>query len=84
VDRASLAAYCQAYARWREAEQVITQYGFTVTTDKGNIVQRPEVAIARNMMNTIRAFAAEFGLTPSSRGRISLPEVADDDEGVLD
>ncbi|MFP4066228.1 MAG: phage terminase small subunit P27 family [Spirochaetaceae bacterium] len=84
VDRASLAAYCQAYARWRQAEEIITAEGFTTTTDKGNVIQRPEVAIARNMMAAIRAFAAEFGLTPSSRGRISLPEAGDDDEGVLD
>jgi P27 family predicted phage terminase small subunit len=76
IDRAALAAYCQAWARWREAEEAISEHGVSSTTDAGNIVQRPEVSIARNYLNTVRQFATEFGMTPSSRGRI---EVAGDD-----
>ena len=46
----------------------------------------PEVSIANECLKQIRAFAAEFGLTPSSRGRICLPgELIDDEfEALLD
>jgi P27 family predicted phage terminase small subunit len=84
VDRAALAAYCQSWARLRQAEEILNERGFTMTTDKGNEIQRPEVSIARNMQQQIRAWAAEFGLTPSSRGRIELPGSDEDDGGLLD
>jgi len=84
VDRAVLAAYCQAWARYREAEEAIDREGVVRVTEKGYPVQNPAVSIARNMMNQVRAFAAEFGLTPSARGRIQLPETDDDDGGLLD
>lgn len=84
VDRAALAGYCQAWARYRQAEEILDTEGFTITTDKGNVIQRPEVSISRNMLQQVRAFAAEFGLTPSSRGRIQIPGQDEDDGGLLD
>lgn len=80
IDRAALAAYCQAYARWREVEEVIRKQGLTLTTESGYVMPRPEVKIAEKAMQTIRAFCSEFGLTPSSRSRMTLPEVEDDAE----
>ena len=32
VDMAAFAGYCQAYARWKEAEEFITQHGTIVKT----------------------------------------------------
>jgi len=85
IDRLALAGYCQAYARWRQAEEVLEQKGLTFTTPNGYIQQRPEVAIAQRNLQAVRAFCGEFGLTPSSRGRISLPDQDDDDlDGLLD
>ena len=74
VDRASLSAYCQAYARWRQAEDVLTREGLVFVTGKGYLMPRPEVAIAQKSMTLMKGFAAEFGFTPASRTRISLPE----------
>lgn len=79
VDGAALAAYCQAYARWRAAEEAVSRLGATYTTALGRLAPRPEVAMARQMMGQVRAFCAEFGLTPSARGRMSIPAVPDDD-----
>ena len=84
VDRAALAGYCQAWARYRQAEEMLDEEGFVTVTDKGNVIQHPAVAISRNMLQQIRAFAAEFGLTPSSRGRIQIPGHDEDDLGILD
>ncbi len=84
IDRAALAAYCQAYARWREAEETIDRLGLTFRTNTGYEAPRPEVTIARQMMVQMRAFCVEFGLTPSSRGRMTLPEVPDDEDNPFD
>lgn len=82
VDRTALAAYCQAYARWREAEEILQEKGLTmeIETKSGGIYeqQRPEVAIAHKCMKEIKDFCAEFGLSPSARSRMSLP--ANDDQ----
>lgn len=71
IDRSALAAYCQAYHRWWEAEALIKEHGLTFTTDKGYVQQRPEVGIASSAMKQMRMFLTEFGLTPSSRTRIT-------------
>jgi len=87
VDRAALAAYCQAYTRWVEAEAIVEKEGLIFTTDKGYLQQRPEVGIAQKAMQIMKAFAAEFGLTPASRTRISVsqkPEPQDPMEGFID
>lgn len=67
ADINTLAAYCQSYNRWVEAEKEVRIRGFTTETDKGNIIQRPEVGIANKAMENMVKFAKEFGLTPSSR-----------------
>ena len=46
VDMAAFAGYCQAYARWKEAEEFITQHGTIVKTPSGYWQQVPQVSIA--------------------------------------
>ncbi len=78
IDMAALAAYCQSYARWKQAEELVEEHGLTyVHTNKGgedNDTARPEVAIAHKYLDKVKAFATEFGLTPSSRTRIEVPK----------
>jgi P27 family predicted phage terminase small subunit len=74
VDMAALAGYCQSYARWKQAEKVLSELGTTFVTEKGYLMPRPEVAVARTSLQMVRAFCAEFGLTPSARGRMTVPE----------
>ena len=77
IDRVALAAYCAAYAHWREAEEIMQTEGLTYETvnkaGETTIVSRPEVGIAQKYMGLIRSFCSEFGLTPSSRGRMAVP-----------
>jgi len=73
IDGATLAAYCKNYGRWVAAEKTLTDKGTTYESDtaKGTIVRvRPELKIAEEAMRQMRAFASEFGLTPSSRSRL--------------
>ncbi len=86
VDRAAVAGYCQAWARWREAEETLSKFGSVFKTPSGYVQQLPHVAIAHRSLLVMKAFAAELGLTPASRTRISvLPGIPSDDmEGLLD
>jgi P27 family predicted phage terminase small subunit len=86
VDRAALAAYCQCYGRWWQAEKVIQERGFVTEVFRldaeGNEVtsylqQRPEVSISRNMLMLMKAFLTEFGMTPAARTRINAKPLED-------
>jgi P27 family predicted phage terminase small subunit len=76
IDRTALAGYCMAYSRWLRAERELIK-GFTyqyVDTDfQKKRANKPEVIIARDALNQVRAFCVEFGLTPSARARMSTP-----------
>lgn len=70
LDIAAFASYCQAYARWREAEEFLTQHGSIVKTKTGYWQQVPQVSIAHSNQKIMMQAAAEFGLTPSARSRM--------------
>lgn len=80
VDMAAFAAYCQAYARWQEAEKFITEHGTIVRTPSGYWQTVPQVSIAQTYMKIMEKLAEQFGLTPSSRSRI----IAGNQEGNTD
>lgn len=81
VDRTALAIYCDAYAKWTQATKVIDLEGMTMEyvtkTGSVNIIARPEVGISQKYAQIIKAFCAEFGLTPSARCRLTLPKEED-------
>jgi P27 family predicted phage terminase small subunit len=70
VDMAAFAGYCEAYARWKEAEEFITKHGTIVKTPSGYWQQVPQVSIAQTYLKIMVKFCEQFGLTPSSRSRI--------------
>lgn len=80
IDGRGLAMYCQAYGRWRKAEEAIqrlaqtnpTSGGLVMRTTNENIIQNPMVGIANTAMRDAMKYAAEYGLTPSSRVRLGI------------
>ncbi len=74
VDRAALAAYCVAYARWADAEAQVTKLGTVVKTANGNLIQNPYLAVANRAMDQMMKAAGEFGMTPSSRSRMQVEQ----------
>lgn len=70
MDMAAFAGYCQAYARWKEAEEFLTQHGSMVRTPNGYLQQVPQVTIAQSNLKIMLRFCEQFGLTPSARSRI--------------
>lgn len=86
LDRAALAAYCQAYGRWSSAETALARMaerdavtdGLIVKTKSGNLIQNPLVGAANKAMADMVRYAAEFGLTPSARTRVAGGIAGDD------
>ena len=83
ADMATLAAYCQSYHRWVEAEKIINKYGMTCETTNGNIIQRPEVGIANKSMGEMIKCAKEFGLTPSSRANLKALDSIEQEDSLM-
>ena len=67
ADVVPFAAYCTAFARWKEAEEEISRHGSIYKDNEGRIRPNPYIAIANQQLKEIKSFAAEFGLTPSNR-----------------
>jgi P27 family predicted phage terminase small subunit len=80
VDLAALAAYCTAYSRWRNAEEVLKRMsdadpvmrGLIIKSNKtGSAIENPLAYIARKAAQEMLRFAVEFGFTPAARSRIA-------------
>jgi len=70
VDRAALAAYCQAWGRWVEAEEHLTTEATIFKSPSGYPVLSPWWVVANKAMDQMHAFLTEFGLSPASRSRV--------------
>ena len=71
IDSAAFEAYCTAYSRWVEAEDKIRKHGLIVKSPKGYPMQSPYLPIANKALDYMKNFLVEFGMTPSSRTRVT-------------
>ena len=79
IDTMPLAAYCMAYARWRDAEELLAELetvdergrGLLVKGSKGQARSNPLIQIAREAASDMVRFAGEFGFSPAARARIA-------------
>lgn len=72
VDRPFLIAYCQAWARYLDAERRILKSGEVVMSPNKYPIQNPYRAIANKALEQCRAFWSEYGMTASARTRIKV------------
>jgi P27 family predicted phage terminase small subunit len=90
VDRGALATYCMAWAQVMEAHQQIEKHGAVLIVEKErltgddgdtiivcNPTKNPYLQVWKEAAAIVRAFASEFGLTPSARTRLTMPEPDD-------
>jgi P27 family predicted phage terminase small subunit len=71
VDRAALAAYCQAWGRWVEAEARLQEASLLYKTPSGYVQQSPWLGIIHKQLELMGRYMVELGLTPASRSRLS-------------
>jgi P27 family predicted phage terminase small subunit len=78
ADQAALELMSVHYSiAWRAAE-IVTREGLMLKNAFG-WAKHPLLQVLRDNSTAFKSYAAEFGLTPSSRSRISVPEPLDDD-----
>lgn len=94
LDRATLTAYCSAWETFMEAEMKIRESGKVVMIGAKKIIkkngdvetvggypqQNPWLPIRNKAIEQIRAFCAEFGMSPAARVRVRAEGMAEDDE----
>jgi P27 family predicted phage terminase small subunit len=72
VDRAALAGYCQAWSRWVKAEDIIHKTTEVLQSkETGNFYRNPWLDVSNRALKQMHQFLVEFGMTPSSRSRVS-------------
>lgn len=83
IDSAALTAYCMAWARFVDASAIVEREGMVLHDDKQGRAQRhPALLTAEAASKELRAWAAEFGLTPSSENRLGkTKDGTDGDQG---
>ena len=72
LDMAALAGYCDAYGRWVEASRKLQEEGLVVKAKSGYPMQSPYLSIINTAIKDMKSFLVEFGMTPSSRSRITV------------
>ena len=72
IDRAAMAAYCQAYGRWVEAERKLAETPALLKTPAGYVQVSPWIGIANKQLEIMAKFMGELWLTPSSRSRLAI------------
>jgi P27 family predicted phage terminase small subunit len=83
ADQAALELMSVHYSiAWRAA-RVIQREGLLVKNAFG-VAKHPLLQVLRDNSTAFRAYAAEFGLTPSSRSRINVPEPKEFDQLEMD
>lgn len=76
VDVGMLEAYCQAYGLWREATAYVNRYGAVLFSKDGGMYQNPYLAVVNKQAAIMAKIGSEFGLTPSSRSGLQIPDAA--------
>ena len=74
ADRAALAAYCEAWSTWCEAQRHLREEGYIVLTPNGYPQQSPWVSIANKAFRQMYVLIQDFGLTPLARSKLEMPE----------
>lgn len=71
ADVDALAMYAVNFVRWKEATAKVREMGLVVKSPKNYPIQNPFLAIANRAQKDCLSVLTEFGLTPSSRTKVS-------------
>jgi len=82
IDKAALAAYCQAWSRWVNAEELLKKHGVLAKSPNGYFMQSPLLAIANRAMEQMKSYLTEFGMTPASRTKVKTEKPSKKKKGA--
>lgn len=70
LDSDALAAYCEAYTRWLDANAWLAKRGSVIKGEDGAPKHSPYLRVANDSFQQMKVLLCEFGLSPASRARI--------------
>jgi P27 family predicted phage terminase small subunit len=76
VDRGTLMGYCLKYAQWQALEAEARQHPSIVKAPSGYPIPNPLLGLANRVFHLMLKAAAELGITPSARSRVTAQPVA--------
>ena len=76
LDRAGLAAYCEAWSRFVMATAVLHEEPLIIKK-AGRSVKNPALQVAKDAAADMLRWCVDFGMTPSARGRMAVPGTPD-------
>ncbi len=79
----AFAAYCTAVVHHRRAVEAVNRSGILVGRGSAT-VKHPALQVVRDQAALIVTLGGRFGLTPSDRSSIRLPEAPQDGDDLLD
>ena len=79
-DVAPFVLYCQAYGEYIQAQRAVNDIDCLIVETSATTKPHPMLAIRDKAAMMLLKVAIEFGLTPSSRSRIELPNSGAKDE----
>jgi P27 family predicted phage terminase small subunit len=71
LDGTALAAYCQAFSRWVDAEAKARKLGPIIKSPSGYPMLNPYVTLAKTAFDQMTKYLIEFGMTPAARSRVA-------------
>jgi len=71
IDLNAFARYCQAQGRYLVAQSYVAKQGEVLISPSGFPIQNPYLAISNKAEELAHKAETEFGMTPSSRSRVS-------------
>ena len=81
LDLTTWAAYCQSYARWRTAEEWLSEHDETIElrdrkNKVRNVIRASACQTSREALADMNRFGSQFGLSPSARTSIHAAPTA--------
>lgn len=71
VDEDVLGTYCDAVAKYQEANRLIDEHGYTEINAQGNTVVSAHVKLAQSYARLILSYSNKLGLNADSRARLA-------------
>lgn len=79
ADRTALEIYCLTYQHWIEAEAMVAKTNLVIKGQKQALILNPFFVASQRLAAQLQAILVEFGMTPSSRSRLSIAPAPEKD-----
>jgi P27 family predicted phage terminase small subunit len=75
ADRTLLVCYCLKYGQWLRLEEEALRHPLIVKGASGNPISNPAIRLANRTLDLVIRAAAELGITPTARTRVTKTPV---------